>query len=360
MKLTKLIALAATITFPFSNSIAQAPKYSNEFLSIGVGGRGMGMSGAVAASTNDATAAFWNPAGLANLEGNLQIAAMHAELFAGIAKFDYATLATRIDDKRTIGFTIIRFGTDDIPNTLYLITPSGYIDYSKITTFSIADYAFLFSYAKKSSFPGLNFGGSAKIIHRKVGDFGQAWGFGFDLGAQYKKDKWLLGIQAKDVTSTFNAWSYQTDLFADAFLRTGNEIPKNTTEITLPKLILAAGYQWDLGKKISALVEVNTDVTFDGQRNVLISSDPLSVDPRLGFELGYNKFIFLRGGVHNIQQVKNFDGTKSTIMQPNMGVGIKLGKLTIDYALTSISSSEILYSNVFSLKLDITKHSSPQ
>ena len=75
---------------------------------------------------------------------------MHAELFAGISKFDYATLATKIDSARTLGFSIVRFGTDDIPNTLDLIDASGVIDYSKIKSFSIADYAFLFSYAKIS------------------------------------------------------------------------------------------------------------------------------------------------------------------------------------------------------------------
>ena len=124
---------------------AQTPKYSNEFLSIGVGGKPMGLSGAVVAGVDDATSAVWNPAGLTGIEGNLQIAAMHAELFAGISKFDYATLATKIDSSRTLGFSIIRFGTDDIPNTLDLIDASGVIDYSKIKSFSIADYAFLFS-----------------------------------------------------------------------------------------------------------------------------------------------------------------------------------------------------------------------
>ncbi len=360
MKLSKLLFSASLMTSLSIAANAQAPKYSNEFLSIGIGGRGMGMAGAVAASSNDATSAFWNPAGLNGFQSNVQISAMHSELFAGIAKFDYATIATHIDDKRTIGFSIIRFGTDDIPNTLDLIDASGFIDYSRITSFSIADYSFIFSYAKKSDIPGLNFGGNAKIIHRTVGDFGKAWGFGFDLGAQYKKDKWLFGVQAKDVTSTFNAWSYNTDLLQETFAKTGNEIPKNTTEITLPKLILGTGYKWDLSKKISALVELDADMTFDGQRNVVISSDPLSIDPHFGFELGYSDFIFFRGGVQNIQKVKNFDNTQSTIVQPNIGLGIKLGKLTIDYALANLGGTEYQPSNIFSLKLDINKHTSPK
>ncbi len=342
-------------TFFVARLYGQAPKYSNEFLSIGVGARAMGMSGAVVASDNDATAAIWNPAGLTNIQSDIEIAAMHAELFAGISKFDYGTVAAKIDTSRTVAFSVIRFGTDDIPNTLDLIDASGVIDYSRISSFSIADYAFVFSYSKILPIQGLRVGGNAKVIHRKAGDFGKAWGFGFDLGAQYSTGRWLLGITAKDVTSTFNAWSYNTDLLEETFSKTGNEIPENSTEITLPKLVIGGGYSMRFNEKFSLLAELNADVTFDGQRNVPISSDVISVDPHLGLEAGYKNFIFLRGGIQNIQQVKDMDGGTSTIIQPNLGVGVRLGKLTLDYALTNIGSQQILYSNVFSLKLEITK-----
>lgn len=313
------------------------------------------MSGAVAGTVNDATSAFWNPAGLTGIKGDVQVSAMHAELFAGISKFDYATLATHIDSSRAIGFSIIRFGTDEIPNTLELIDASGAIDYSKVKSFSIADYAFIFSYSKDTKIAGLHLGGNAKIIHRKAGEFGKAWGFGFDLGAQYSTGHWRLGAMAKDVTSTFNAWSFNTDLLETAFAQTGNEIPKNSTEITLPKIILGAGYQFDISKKVTGLIEADADLTFDGKRNVLISSDPISADPHFGLEVGYNDFIFLRAGMQNIQNIKNLDGTVSKTIQPNLGLGIRLGRLTIDYALTNIGQ-ETLYSNVFSLRFDIYKH----
>src|SRR6187399_964393 len=94
-----LIILLST----FSVKGQDAPKYSNEFLSIGVGARGLGMSGAIVASVNDVTSGYWNPAGLTLGKGDLQIGLMHAEYFAGIAKYDYGAFAAPIDATRTIG-----------------------------------------------------------------------------------------------------------------------------------------------------------------------------------------------------------------------------------------------------------------
>ena len=54
------------------------------------------------------------------------------------------------------------------------------------------------------------------------------------------------------------------------------------------------------------------------------------------------------GAAAHVEQVKDQEGAKSTIFQPNLGIGIRLKNLTIDYALTNIGSQETLYSNVFS------------
>ena len=52
-------------------------------------------------------------------------------------------------------------------------------------------------------------GGNVKIIHRKAGDFAKAWGFGIDVGLQYEKGPWRFGAVGKDITSTFNAWTFK-------------------------------------------------------------------------------------------------------------------------------------------------------
>jgi len=332
------------------------PKYSNEFLSIGVGARALGMAGAQVATVDDATSAYWNPAGLCQARGDLQIAIMHNEYFAGIAKYDYATLAAAVDATRTVSASVIRFAVDDIIDSTDLIDANGAVDYDRLKSFSAADYAFLFSYSKKTAIAGFRYGGNFKIVHRKAGKFASAWGFGLDAGVQYEKDKWRFGAVGRDITSTFNAWSFNTAELEDVYLQTGNEIPQNGLEVTLPKLVLGAGYMASLSEKFKLVPEVDLDVTFDGKRNVLIKSDPVSIDPKIGFELGYDDFIFLRAGIGNIQEVKDIDGSTSTSFQPNLGLGIRLKNLTLDYALTNIGQvGETLYSNVFSLRLSIFK-----
>ncbi|MEO8151375.1 MAG: PorV/PorQ family protein [Bacteroidia bacterium] len=336
---------------------AQAPKYSNEFLSIGLGARAQAMGGAHVGIVDDVTAAYWNPAGLVQKQGDLQLGLQHAELFAGISKYDYAGLAAPVDATRVIGFSIIRFAVDDIIDSTDLIDADGNIDYNRLKSFSAADYAFLFTYSKKTKIEGFRYGGNFKVIHRKVGDFASAWGFGLDAGLQYDKNKWKFGVMAKDVTSTFNAWHFNTDQFADVFAQTGNEIPQDGLEITLPKLIPGAAYKFNAGKKFTVLAELDADITFDGKRNVLIKSDPMSIDPRFGLEFGWDNFIFLRGGLNNIQQVTEIDNSTTTTVQPNFGLGVKIKNVSIDYALTNLGSGAgIPYSNVFSLRLNINRH----
>ncbi|MFH0892912.1 MAG: PorV/PorQ family protein [Bacteroidota bacterium] len=351
------IAVLFCLTVPAQS---QAPKYSNEFLAIGVGARALGMSNANTAIVNDVTSGYWNPAGLFGITSNMQLGLMHSEYFAGIAKYDYGALAAKIDATSTAGLSVIRFGVDDIPDTSELIDSDGNINYDKIKSFSAADYAFIFSYARKikklpeNLFVGANF----KIIHRKVGDFAHAWGFGLDAGAQYSFGKWKFGGMFRDVTSTFNAWSYNLpQSMIDVFQQTGNDIPTNSLEITLPRLSLGAARQFTLSEKFTALACLDFDATFDGKRNTLIRSKAVSLDPKVGFELSYKNFAFLRAGVGNFQNETTIQGGKHLLVMPNAGVGFKIKNiLTIDYALTNIGSAAIVpYSNVFSLKLNINR-----
>ena len=229
-----------------------------------------------------------------------------------------------------------------------LFDSEGLPDYSKIKYFSDSDYAFFFSYARKTKIEGLLIGGNVKLIYRQIGDFANAWGFGIDAGLKYALNKWRFGATLRDVTSTFNAWTFDTDKLKDVFLQTGNEVPENSVELSLPKLTLGVGRHFDISDKIGLYAEVDADLTFDGKRNVLVSSEAVSIDPHIGLEFDYSDMIFLRGGIGSIQEITDFDGSKYDI-QPSVGVGFKFRNFSIDYALTSMGD-EFFYSNIFSLK----------
>ena len=358
-RLLKTFFLLTTLVFAGS-TFAQV-KYSNEFLAIGVGARAQGMSNAMVAHVGDVSAGYWNPAGLTQIDVPFQISAMHAEWFAGIAKYDYLSFAKPLkgDHKSTIGVSVIRLGIDNIPNTLNLIEPDGTINYDNISTFSAADYAFLFSYGRdiKIKNKTLSLGGNAKVIRRVIGSFGNAWGFGIDLGVQYRTGNWRFGLMCRDITSTFNAWSFSLkDSEKEVFKATNNEIPESSVEITLPRFIFGAARKFNFKKNVSLLATLDFDLTTDGQRNVLISSKAFNIDPHLGIEAAYKDFIFLRAGVGNFQKaLDDVNGTKEIVtVQPNFGIGLRFGSLHVDYALTNIGNvSQVLYSNIFSLTLDL-------
>jgi len=307
------------------------------------------MSGSVIASVNDATAGYWNPAGLSSQVKKYEISAMHSEYFAGIAKYDYLGGSYKTNDSTVFGMTVLRFGVDNIPNTLELIDENGNIDYSRISFFSVADYAFLLSYSKKSKIPGLQYGANAKIIYRNQGNFADAFGFGFDAGLKYQKNKWLFGLNLRDITTTFNAWFYNTEDLEDVFLETGNEIPVNSIELTAPNLLLGIARKFEINKKFDLLTEIGSNIYFDGQRHTLISSKYFNSDPHFGLELSYRNIIFVRAGIGNFAFINDFD-QNSLNFQPSAGLGLNILNLRIDYALTDIGDqSYALYSNIFSL-----------
>lgn len=354
-----LIVCIICCTFLSFGQGSTAPKYSNEFLAIGIGAEALGLSNAVVAQTSGVNSGYWNPAGLTRTNKWLDIGLMHSEYFAGIAKYDYLGLAHQIDEKSAVGLSVIRFAVDDIPNTTQLIDNEGKIDYDKITTFTAADYAFLFSYARKTKIPGLSLGGNFKLIHRKVGDFAKSWGFGLDAGATYEKsDRLKFGAVIRDLTSTFNAWIFNLDeTTKEVFTLTGNEIPRNGLELTLPRIILGTYYKQPIGKKgIYVSGEVDLDITTDGKRNTIIKTNLFSFDPHFGIAFGFKELVTLRGGISNMQYIKNFDDSKKLTIQPNIGIGLHIKAVYLDYAFTDIGdASTALYSHVISLRLALNK-----
>jgi hypothetical protein len=353
---------------------AQSRIYVNEYLNIGVGARGLGMAGATAASASDVYAGYWNPAGLVQMQSDIQAGLMHAEYFAGIFKYDYGALAIPLKSKdRALGISFIRFATDNIPYTLDYVQPDGSFDESKLKDFSAGDYAVLLSYAQKLNVfkknPALqtSIGANAKILYRNVGSMANAWGFGLDIGLQAQYKGWRFGLTAKDITTSYTAWSFHlTEEEKAKFSGTGNEIPIKSYEVMLPRFNFGVARNFLKAESdIQVLAELGFDVTTDGKRNTLIASKPISVDPRMGVEASYKNAIFVRAGVGNFYRALDNADTnnvkKYTVFQPSVGVGFKIKSFSVDYAFTSLQMQDNpLMSHVVSIRLDIMKSRKPK
>ena len=330
-------------------------KYSNEFLNIGVDARSIGMGNAVVSSTNDVNSTYWNPAGLLKIERD-EISLMHSSYFANIASYNYLSYAKKIDNESAIGFSLIRFGVDDIMDTTQLIDNQGNIDFNRIELFSAADYAFLFSYAKKNRLLNLNYGFNVKLIRRIIGDFANSWGFGFDFGIQHEnQDGWKFGLMARDITTTYNSWSFDEDRLNDiqnAIQGQNQEIPEKN-EISIPKLQIGVSKQFELNNDYSMLAALDLFILFE-ETNDIISSKIASINPSVGFEFGYIDLVYLRFGINNFQNEIQFDDSEELSFQPNFGIGFNMNNIEINYAFTDIGNqSSALYSNVFSLKFNL-------
>lgn len=330
------------------------PKYSNEFLALGVGARALSMGNAQSSIVTDATSGYWNPAGLLRMSADQQLMLMHTSYFAGIANYDFGAFAIKGQDSSAFAISLIRFSVDDIPDTRFLFDANGAINYDRIRFFSASDYAAILSFARTIRWlGGLDFGANTKVIHRLVGSFSRAWGFGLDAGFQKQLGNWQLGLTGKDLFGTFNSWTHNPDELRDIYLATGNDIPVNTTEITLPRWMIGAAYGFTFSQSFSFLATGDIQATFDGKRNTLLSSSLISVDPVGGIEFGFRDMVFLRYGVNQFQQVERLSGNTNWNFQMSGGLGLKLRELTIDYALTDVGDQSVgLFSHVFSIKVD--------
>ncbi len=186
-------------------------KFAAEFLKIGVGARALGMGGSFVSLADDASATYWNPAGLVQLSTR-EALGMHASQFDGIESHDVLGVVTPLKDSgAAIGVTLIRLAVDDIK-----ITKDAYvgddaegnpiIDPSRVRYESAYDLALLMSYARTLGdrwAAGVNL----KLIRQSLAGEGASFGVGADFGLRYQPTpRVAFGLRLADITTTQLYW----------------------------------------------------------------------------------------------------------------------------------------------------------
>jgi len=149
---------------------------SAAFLKIGVGARALGMGEAVATQAEDATAMFWNPAGLAKIE-RMQILLNHYDYLADMS-FEFAGIAIPVRNVGSFGLFFSYLGMPDIERTT-ITYPDGNGEMVSASSFAAG-----LSYARSLT-DRFAIGGSAKLIHESIWH-SDASGLAMDVGIQYR------------------------------------------------------------------------------------------------------------------------------------------------------------------------------
>jgi hypothetical protein len=307
-------------------------KYGSDFLSQGIGARASGLGNAFTSIADDVTASYWNPSGLAAVT-TTQASYMHAEQFAGIVAFDYAGIAMPLKQNGTISVSFIRQGVDNIKNTLTLYNEvNGQPDLNKVSTFSSNDLAILISYGN-SLRNNWRWGFTTKTVNSKLGPFASAWGYSLDFGLSKDLQNGAVGIVIQDLTTLQKYWTVDDAYFNGKEALFENELPQGQHERTLPSLRMGAHRSHKINDlQVTGAIELLTQ--FENKQSFYLNLGPISFEPAIGTEVNYLNKLYFRAGLNHFST----DTLNSKLYtHPNVGVGIKLGMFTIDYAFSTTS-----------------------
>ncbi len=146
-----------------------------QFLKIGVGGRASAMGDAFVAIANDASALYWNPAGLTQFQSN-QVFFSHNKWLVDI-NHDFLGAVYHLDETNSFGISLTALTMQKMPVTTEF-APFGTGEY-----FGFSDLAIALSYSRKMT-EQFSFGGTIRYIEETL-DKLKMRGVLIDLGTYY-------------------------------------------------------------------------------------------------------------------------------------------------------------------------------
>lgn len=306
MKRLTVTAILPLAALALAAGTLSAEQYGGEFLSIPVGARAYGLGCAFGPLADDASATYWNPAGLSAL-ARPEVTVTHTELFGDLADHDFIAAAWPLP-AAALGAAWIRLGVDDIPRFSHTVgtPPQGSFGDNENALYLAAAAARSLAVAGTRR-ATLRFGGSLKVIYDKLDDK-QATGMGIDAGLQAQLPLGRPGLRATPAASRYGAVTVSlvaTDIG-------GTAISWNTAREhqDVRGMSGRAGIAYALG--VEAL---RTTATACYET----ATDPLRRN-RFGLELSYRGMAALRAG---------HDGQGTTL-----GAGFSCWRLRVDYGFS--------------------------
>ncbi|MFQ5651095.1 MAG: PorV/PorQ family protein [bacterium] len=298
-------------------SVTKVGTTSAGFLEIGVGSRATGMGGAFVAIANDATALYWNPAGITHLQSN-EVVLVHTEWLADI-NFDFAGLVLPVGNFGTLGAMITVLSTDDLPERT-IDEPEGTGNF-----FSVGDLAIGVTYSRKLT-DRFAIGATVKYINQRISQM-SANGFAIDFGTTF--DTGLYGLRIGAALSNFGTDMKLSGKDALVFVdidpsKSGNN-DRVEARLDTDSWPLPLNFQVGVAKDVLSHSNNRLTLAVD-----FVHPTDNTESLNLGFEYEIWKTVRLRGGYRNLliddgEETFTFGGGISTHFLGNVS-------LKLDYA----------------------------
>jgi len=267
---------------------ARASWNAANFLKFGIGARAMGMGNSFVAIADDATAVYWNPAGLTQIEEN-QVFMSYAERFGAGVQDQSLGVALKWRKRINVGFAMARTSVGGIKHTT-----EGTVDSRGRPivdgTFDDAEVGLLFATGVRVH-EIFSIGLTAKYMIHDLYDK-TATGLGLDLGWMFHPVGSLtFGLNAQNINRTRMKWTTVGEHF--------DRIPAN----------FKFGGAMDL---LDSKMKVSADVNLPDFGNLGLNS---------GIEYSLTDYFVMRGGMERAEIAT--------------GATISFERIHIDYAYRS-------------------------
>lgn len=161
----KLVLIFSLFCLPSALSAKGSGGQPGAFLSWGAGARSLAMGKAYVSVVDDASATYWNPAGLSLLDRK-EIMALHASLWAGTL-YDFISYVHPTPKNGVFGVNLVRLNTPGFEKISVSISPDGNVTLDKLGDFSDSQTALTFAYGKKV-LDKISLGISGKFINHTL------------------------------------------------------------------------------------------------------------------------------------------------------------------------------------------------
>ena len=284
-----------------------------QFLKVGVGGRATAMGDAFIAIADDASALYWNPAGIVFSKRN-EIIFSHNEWIADI-KHEFAGAFYKFSANDAIGISFTALHMDDMPVTTEFM-PFGTGEY-----FSFGDIAIALTYSRKMT-EQFSFGGTIRYIQETLDKLSMK-GFMVDLGTLY----WTgLGSTRFAVTIS----NFGNELSPEGEIVTPFRGTKSDWQSFSPPTMFRLGFAFE--PLMTDFHRITTSIQLNHPND---NSENVS----FGAEYGWRNILYLRGGYKLNVDEQSF--TAGAGVQVPLGIAF----VTFDYAyaeFTRLGSSHRL------------------